>query len=144
MIELWVQFISAGAAGVALFTLLRRIGQLDLVVSLLYVVFLGGVGGLMLVESILLLCATGRRSREILRKKQVYAVIKVLDLSEESEAISEKISECVDYLIATVMLGGLIQIVFAALGQFGDPEGTGHERGRHFNILRQLSNLVIA
>nr|WP_256477910.1 sulfite exporter TauE/SafE family protein [Aurantimonas marianensis] len=39
-------------AGVALFTLLRRIGQLDLVVSLLYVVFLGGVGGLMLVESI--------------------------------------------------------------------------------------------
>ncbi len=39
-------------AGVALFTLLRRIGQLDLVVSLLYVIFLGGVGGLMLVESI--------------------------------------------------------------------------------------------
>ena len=37
-----------------------------------------------------------------------------------------------------------VQIVFAALGQFGDPEGTGHERGRHFNILRQLSNLVIA
>ena len=54
---------------------------------------------MMLVESILLLCATGRRSREILRKKQVYAVIKVLDLSEESEAISEKISECVDYLM---------------------------------------------
>lgn len=39
-------------AGVALFTLLRRIGQLDLVVSLLYVIFLGGVGGLMLVESV--------------------------------------------------------------------------------------------
>ena len=38
--------------GVALFTLLRRIGQLDLVVSLLYVIFLGGVGGLMLVESV--------------------------------------------------------------------------------------------
>ncbi|MBO0663957.1 sulfite exporter TauE/SafE family protein [Jiella sp. MQZ9-1] len=38
--------------GVALFTLLRRLGQLDLVVSLLYVVFLGGIGGLMLVESL--------------------------------------------------------------------------------------------
>ena len=37
--------------GVLLFTLLRRLGQLDLVVSLLYVVFLGGIGGLMLVES---------------------------------------------------------------------------------------------
>ncbi|MCB8835983.1 sulfite exporter TauE/SafE family protein [Aurantimonas sp. VKM B-3413] len=39
-------------AGVALFTALRRMGQLDLVVSLLYVLFLGGVGGLMLVESL--------------------------------------------------------------------------------------------
>ncbi len=38
--------------GVSLFTLLRRIGQLDLVVSLLYVIFLGGVGGLMLIESV--------------------------------------------------------------------------------------------
>ncbi|KQT85908.1 sulfite exporter TauE/SafE family protein [Aurantimonas sp. Leaf443] len=38
--------------GVAIFTFLRRAGQLDLIVSLLYVVFLGGVGGLMLVESI--------------------------------------------------------------------------------------------
>ncbi|MEF2071213.1 sulfite exporter TauE/SafE family protein [Consotaella aegiceratis] len=39
-------------AGVALYTVLRRLGQLDLAVSLLYVVFLGTVGGLMLVESI--------------------------------------------------------------------------------------------
>ena len=31
---------------------LRRLGQLDLIISLLYVVFLGTVGGLMLVESV--------------------------------------------------------------------------------------------
>ena len=44
---------SAGSlVGVGLFTLLRRVGQLDLVVSLLYVVLLGAVGGLMLVESL--------------------------------------------------------------------------------------------
>ncbi|WP_062228862.1 sulfite exporter TauE/SafE family protein [Aureimonas frigidaquae] len=38
--------------GVWLFTILRRLGQLDLAVSLLYVVMLGTVGGLMLVEAV--------------------------------------------------------------------------------------------
>jgi len=38
--------------GVFVFDQLRRVGQLDLIVSLIYVVFLGAVGGLMLVESI--------------------------------------------------------------------------------------------
>lgn len=38
--------------GVWLFSLLRSIGQLDLVISLLYVVLLGSVGALMLWESI--------------------------------------------------------------------------------------------
>ena len=45
-------------AGVMLFTLLRRLGQLDLFISLLYVVLLGTVGGLMLVESVNALRAT--------------------------------------------------------------------------------------
>ena len=39
-------------AGVALFSLLRSIGQLDLTVSILYVLFLGGIGGLMLTENV--------------------------------------------------------------------------------------------
>jgi uncharacterized membrane protein YfcA len=38
--------------GLQIFTLLRRFGQFELVVSLLYVVLLGSVGGLMLNESI--------------------------------------------------------------------------------------------
>lgn len=38
--------------GVAVFDLLRRIGQLDLIISLIYVMFLGAVGGLMLWESV--------------------------------------------------------------------------------------------
>lgn len=40
------------AAGIALFDMLRRIGQGELTVALVYMVFLGGIGGLMLVESI--------------------------------------------------------------------------------------------
>ncbi len=55
-VKLGTVLLAGGAvgslAGVGLFTLLRRSGQLDLVVSLLYVVFLGSVGGLMLAESL--------------------------------------------------------------------------------------------
>lgn len=38
-------------AGIHLFSLLRNLGQLDLIISLLYVILLGSVGGLMAVES---------------------------------------------------------------------------------------------
>lgn len=38
--------------GVQIFSMLRRLGQLDLMISLLYVVFLGSIGGLMLWESV--------------------------------------------------------------------------------------------
>jgi uncharacterized membrane protein YfcA len=38
--------------GVAIFDALRRLGQLDLIISLSYVTFLGLVGGLMLMESV--------------------------------------------------------------------------------------------
>jgi uncharacterized membrane protein YfcA len=40
------------AIGVVVFNALRRLGQLDLIVSLAYVTFLGAVGGLMLAESV--------------------------------------------------------------------------------------------
>jgi len=40
------------AAGVALFTLLRRLGQIDLVISLSYVLMLGTLGSLMMIESV--------------------------------------------------------------------------------------------
>lgn len=37
--------------GIYIFSILRKIGQLDLIISLLYVILLGGVGGLMAIES---------------------------------------------------------------------------------------------
>ena len=43
--------IAGSIVGVQLFTLLRMIGQVDLAVGLAYVVLLGSLGGLMLVES---------------------------------------------------------------------------------------------
>ena len=44
--------IIGAIVGIYIFTLLREIGQLDLIVAILYVVFLGTVGGLMLIESV--------------------------------------------------------------------------------------------
>jgi uncharacterized membrane protein YfcA len=43
--------IAGAALGIYIFALLRSIGQLDLIVSLLYVILLGSVGSIMLVES---------------------------------------------------------------------------------------------
>ena len=44
--------LTGATVGIWIFSLLRRLGQLDLVISLLYVVFLGSIGTLMLIESI--------------------------------------------------------------------------------------------
>jgi uncharacterized membrane protein YfcA len=52
--------ILGSTLGIYVFTLLRSLGQLDLFISLLYVVMLGTVGGLMLVESVRAI----RRSRD--------------------------------------------------------------------------------
>jgi hypothetical protein len=53
---------------------------------------------LLLVESILLLCASGRKSRENIRVQRTYVILKMMDLTEESEEISERINECVQYI----------------------------------------------
>ena len=51
-----------------------------------------------IIETILLLCASGRQVREILRSKGAYVVLKYADLVEEEEGIGEKINECVQFL----------------------------------------------
>lgn len=53
---------------------------------------------LFLVESLLLLCASGRKSRERLRLQRVYLVLKWADMVEEREDVSVRINECVEYL----------------------------------------------
>ncbi len=54
--------------GVYIFSLLRRLGQLDLIISLLYVVFLGTVGGLMLAESLRALRRAARNEAAPLKR----------------------------------------------------------------------------
>ena len=44
--------LAGATVGIQIFSMLRRLGQLDLIISLLYVIFLGSIGGLMLWESV--------------------------------------------------------------------------------------------
>jgi Domain of unknown function (DUF383)/Domain of unknown function (DUF384) len=53
---------------------------------------------LYLVEALLVLCASGRRSRETLRLARIYVVLKWADMVEENEQVSERIEECVQFL----------------------------------------------
>ncbi len=60
--------VVGSTGGIYVFGLLRRIGQLDLFISLLYVVLLGTVGGLMLVESVNALRTTRSGAAPTLKK----------------------------------------------------------------------------
>ncbi len=52
--------VVGSSLGVLLFSILRDIGQIDLVIKLSYVIFLGIIGALMLMESVRRLCADSR------------------------------------------------------------------------------------
>ncbi len=71
-VKLAAVLLSAGiigsGLGVQVFNLLRRLGQLDLIVSLAYVTFLGLVGGLMLTESLRAIVNTRRGRPAPLRR----------------------------------------------------------------------------
>ena len=53
---------------------------------------------LFLVESILLLCTTGRASRETLRLERAYVILKWADMVEQHEDVSERIYDIVNFL----------------------------------------------
>ncbi len=63
--------------GVWLFTLLREIGQIDLVITISYVIFLGAIGGLMFIESVR---AAIRRRRQVRRRQHTHLWIHGLPL----------------------------------------------------------------
>lgn len=52
--------VAGSTSGVFLFSLLQRLGQIDLVISLAYVGFLGIIGGLMFFESVMAIVRRGR------------------------------------------------------------------------------------
>lgn len=65
---LLVSGIAGSTLGVILFTALQRAGQLDLVISLSYVVFLGTIGGLMVLEAVRAVLASRSGTPRVLRR----------------------------------------------------------------------------
>lgn len=58
--------------GVFLFTFLRDLGQIDLVIKLSYVAFLGGIGGLMFIESMYSMVRSKRRQAQRKRRHHTW------------------------------------------------------------------------
>ena len=65
--------------GVMIFTILQKIGQIDLAISLIYVIFLGGIGALMFYESLnaILIQKYGKKEQ----KKRRFSITKFLGFS---------------------------------------------------------------
>ena len=85
--------LAGATVGIQIFTMLRRLGQLDLIISLLYVVFLGSVGSLMLWESVNALRRAARNQSVSMRKPgqaQLGAPPAVQDAVQAVETLSQR------------------------------------------------------
>lgn len=71
--------IGAGL-GVLIFRLLQYLGQIDTVIGILYVLMLGGIGGLMAKESIQALVALRRGERPAARKRRHHPLVSALPM----------------------------------------------------------------
>lgn len=102
----------AGAAlGVQVFAALREIGQVDLLVRLSYVVFLGGIGALMFVESLRAILKT-RSGRKAERRRHNW--IHALPLKMKFRKSGLYIS-----VIPPVLVGLLVGLLAAIMGVGG-------------------------
>jgi uncharacterized membrane protein YfcA len=106
--------IAGSAFGIYLFALLRRLGQLDLIVSLLYVVLLGTVGAMMLTESVRALQRSRKGLPLALRKPGQHNWIHRLPLKMRFRASKLFVS-----IIPVLALGAIIGLLGSVLGVGG-------------------------
>lgn len=102
--------LAGAAAGVQLFAVLRRMGQVELVVSLAYVVLLGTIGALMLVEGIRAL----RRTRQGVRRRRRHHWVHGLPFRMRFRASNLYIS-----VIPPLMVGAAVGVLSAIMGVGG-------------------------
>ncbi len=100
--------------GVYIFSLLRTLGQLDLIVAILYVVFLGIVGGLMLVESARAIRRARQGQQISLRKPGQHNWIHKLPLKMRFRTSKLYVS-----IIPVLGIGGFIGLLSAIMGVGG-------------------------
>ncbi|MDF8353157.1 sulfite exporter TauE/SafE family protein [Ensifer adhaerens] len=106
--------LAGATVGVWLFSLLRRLGQLDLVISLLYVVLLGTVGGLMLWESVVAMRKAAKNQQTTLRRPGQHNWVHGLPLKMRFKKSKIYLS-----VIPVVALGFCIGILTSVMGVGG-------------------------
>ena len=97
--------------GIWLFSLLRDLGQLDLVISLLYVVLLSSIGALMLVESIRAIRRSAKEQSVSLRKPGQHNWVHRLPFKMRFKKSKLYLS-----VIPVFVLGGVIGVLTSSLG----------------------------
>ena len=99
-------------AGVALFNYLKQLGQVDLLVNLCYVVFLGAIGGLMFIES---LSALRRAKGGVpVKKRKQRGLVHTLPLKMRFRTSGLYIS-----VIPPLLVGAAVGVLSAVMGVGG-------------------------
>jgi len=106
--------ILGALAGSALFTVLRDLGQIDTVISVLYVLLLGGVGGVMLQESLASVRASRRGETLPPSKRRHHPLVAALPLRWRFYASGLYISP-----LAPLLLGFVTGVMTILLGVGG-------------------------
>jgi len=106
--------ITGSTLGVYIFSALREIGQLDLIISLLYVVFLGAIGTLMTIESLRAIQKSKKNGGTVARKPGHSGFIHKLPLK-----VKFRKSKLVLSIIPVIVLGMLVGILAAIMGVGG-------------------------
>ncbi|MDR3518643.1 MAG: sulfite exporter TauE/SafE family protein [Azospirillaceae bacterium] len=132
-IELGLVMLGGGGVGTALgvwaFSVLTRLGHIDLVISLTYVLFLGGIGGLMLVESLGALIR-GRRApirRKLHQHNWLHGLPFKMRFHRSKLYISALLPAAIGFvggfLVAIMGIGGGFLLVPAMIYLLGMPTG---------------------
>ena len=106
--------LAGATVGIQIFSMLRRLGQLDLIISLLYVVFLGSVGGLMLWESVISLRRAAQNKPVSLRKPGQHNWVHRLPFKMRFKRSKLYLS-----VIPVILLGFAIGILTSVMGVGG-------------------------
>ncbi len=104
--------VAGSFLGVQVFSYLREIGQVELAVSLCYVLFLGVIGGLMMIESVGALRRANRPGP--LRRRKRHHWVHGLPLKMRFRASNLYISA-----IPPLVVGGLVGVLAAVMGVGG-------------------------
>ena len=107
--------VAGSALGIVAFSALRSVGQLDLIISLLYVVFLGTIGVLMLLEAVrAILRARAPVPAAAPRSREPSAFVRSLPLQTTFHQSGLTLS-----VLPVLLLGALVGLLAAIMGVGG-------------------------